>query len=340
MEKIDLLNDAKADALCTLVAFGFMDTEKELKVEYEKKDKTEYEEVAKRFKKMMGKDLPIGESLSQQRMPYIVAKTKKVPTAARAQQVCDENRTYLDALHVNANTKFDSAPRGAYIGGLSTLGTLHLVGPSNLVLCKPVYRKINNSEQTLIQKAYNAAMESTNTALEAIGMTNIGLAKDKINTAYLIGKITREYEAGKLFKSYHGMIQAMAIYKQTMQPNDFIFEIAMGNKTTKVSSCIPCSIYMSANGNPPTSIHLGRGDNWNLPTTEYAALNANWQAKVLEYYTKAKAKCAGKGITIIDEFIRDLSQCGCSESEIPAIFLEALTYERSFADRIKNTINV
>lgn len=40
------------------------------------------------------------------------------------------------------------------------------------------------------------------------------------------------------------------------------FEIAVGKETTKLASCFPCTLFMCANGYPPSSIHLGRGESW------------------------------------------------------------------------------
>src|SRR5262249_50803674 len=59
----------------------------------------------------------------------------------------------------------------------------------------------------------------------------------------------------------HGMIQA--IYKAYgLGPNCEPYEIAVGDVTKKMASCLTCSLFMYATGYPPTSIHLGRGESW------------------------------------------------------------------------------
>ena len=59
----------------------------------------------------------------------------------------------------------------------------------------------------------------------------------------------------------HGMIQA--IYKAyDLGPNCEPYEIAVGDNTTKMASCLPCTLFMYATGYPPNSIHLGRGESW------------------------------------------------------------------------------
>lgn len=69
----------------------------------------------------------------------------------------------------------------------------------------------------------------------------------------------------------HGMIQA--IYKAyTLGPSCAPYEIAVGDLTKKMASCLPCTLFMSAAGYSPTSIHLGSGESW---APLYAPYNPN-----------------------------------------------------------------
>ena len=73
----------------------------------------------------------------------------------------------------------------------------------------------------------------------------------------------------------HGMIQA--IYKgYALGPSCTPYEIAVGGVTTKMASCLPCTLFMVAEGYPPTSIHLGRGESW---APLYAPYNPGGQAE-------------------------------------------------------------
>jgi len=66
---------------------------------------------------------------------------------------------------------------------------------------------------------------------------------------------------GEIVTYTHGMIQA--IYKgYHLGPGCKPFEIAVGTTTTKLASCLPCTLFMHATGYPPTSIHLGSGESW------------------------------------------------------------------------------
>jgi hypothetical protein len=40
------------------------------------------------------------------------------------------------------------------------------------------------------------------------------------------------------------------------------YEIAVGTETTKLASCFTCTLFMYANGYPPSAIHLGQGASW------------------------------------------------------------------------------
>ena len=94
----------------------------------------------------------------------------------------------------------------------------------------------------------------------------------------------------------HGMIQA--IYKAYhLGPSCEPYEIAVGDATKKMASCLPCTLFMNATGYPPTSIHLGRGESWaplyqpynpNASAGDHEAevirdLNNAWYAKCLDW---------------------------------------------------------
>lgn len=69
----------------------------------------------------------------------------------------------------------------------------------------------------------------------------------------------------------HGMVQA--IYKAyALGPGCTPYEIAVGDVTKKMASCIPCTLFMYSLGYYPTAIHLGRGESW---APLYAPYNPN-----------------------------------------------------------------
>lgn len=76
------------------------------------------------------------------------------------------------------------------------------------------------------------------------------------------GMVQHPFKEGSGLVGYtHGMIQA--IYDSVATgPWCAPYEIAVGEYTTKLASCLPCSLFMYAAGYPPTAIHLGRGESW------------------------------------------------------------------------------
>jgi hypothetical protein len=62
----------------------------------------------------------------------------------------------------------------------------------------------------------------------------------------------------------HGMVSAI-VRSVIAGPWCIPFEHASGKITTKMASCFACTTYMYANGFPPSSTHLGRGESWVPP---------------------------------------------------------------------------
>lgn len=335
MCKKNLLNEHKADAICTLITFGFFKKESDkINIQYETSaDRGNHELVDRLYMEYSGKSIAPSQSLPQQKMPYIVAQTKKTTSLTDARSSTDSNWTYINSLHVEASRA--DAPRGAYIGGLSKIGSMIIVGPSGLEQYQPNYRTIDPSSVAIIRTAYENAKNSTNKAIDIIDKSKKTLAYDKVTIDIETIQEVKSPYLGAAFKSYHGMIQVLAKYAKYADSNDFAFELAMGSGTTKVSSCVPCSIFMTAIGFPPTSIHLGRGDNWNIPSQTFPEFISIWEGKIKEYYNEGlKMYKRNPNKTYINNFIQDFNLCKCVEAEIPMIFLEALTFEKSFTNRI------
>jgi hypothetical protein len=102
----------------------------------------------------------------------------------------------------------------------------------------------------------------------------------------------------------HGMVWAVAEVRCDF-PTGRPFELALGAKTHKLSSCFGCSTFLHANGYAPSSMHLGRSDSW-VPLPEgpdatapfstsksketadrtiFAGLNGTWAEKVSGWLT-------------------------------------------------------
>ena len=154
----------------------------------------------------------------------------------------------------------------------------------------------------------------------------------------------------------HGMIQA--IYKAYgLGPSCEPYEIAVGDLTRKMASCLPCTLFMYASGYPPTSIHLGRGESWtplyapynpNGPegpheTAVIRDLNNSWYEKCLEWLNTGLAILDDEHINAGHKASRDavrsyLSGNSGDPTVAATIVLDAVTIHDGEADRIARTL--
>jgi hypothetical protein len=116
--------------------------------------------------------------------------------------------------------------------------------------------------------------------------------------------ISRWDGQGEVCGYCHGMVWAVAEVRCDF-PKGRPFELALGAKTHKLSSCFGCSTFLHANGYAPSSMHLGRSDSW-VPLPEgpdatapfstsktketadrkvFAGLNGTWAEKVSGWLT-------------------------------------------------------
>jgi hypothetical protein len=336
------LNKDLSDALCTLIVIGYAKNVKNCTFQYEgankdqakaSKEKGDYGTVQKLLQ-AWGVPVTVSSSIPSKDFPFVVALNKKIATIDQARAALAGSYTdYLAKINNNANA-INTPPVGAYIGGLCTISKLFIVGPSKLDQYKPTYRL---ADDAAVKKSFESAKLSTNNAIKAIASIARPTASE-VTHADLNSLENSSFSSGNLYKSYHGMIQAMVNYKSNADTNSFIFEIALGENTTKVSSCFACSAYMTANGIPASSTHLGRSDNWNIPSVGDASYK-NWAGKIADWYAAGKSVCAkAKSGSNIDKLLSELAKNN-REKDIHNIYLEALTFEGSFTDRIINTLN-
>ncbi len=171
----------------------------------------------------------------------------------------------------------------------------------------------------------------------------------------------------------HGMCTAITHCPQngSLTP----LEMATGAETTKMASCFACTTYMYANGYPPSSIHLGRGESWVPPNANYVRLESDSDLeKVLETncnretyenrldswknsiynYIKEGAKCISVNKNLVNHEFGDstLAMIGklangklsdtqetnedLEKSKFSELFLSALTHHKKDSERIKN----
>lgn len=324
------LTEDVADMLCTIITLGYFYKEK-VNIQYLDNVATEkqtHDDILEKISKVVGKTMLASPMKEQNIMACIMAKNPKISSFGRAEEVAADFNRFISVLNTKANS-LDSPPKGAYIGAMSTISSLFVLGPSDLKQYAPAYRDVSDE----IRGSYEKAVEATNTAIKCIRDGNYQNLVPKLNFQYLNKPIAEKYSGG-LFKSYHGMINAMVLFSTNFDSNNVILEIAIGSNTNKVASCLPCSMFMAANGNPATSTHLGRGDNWNIPDSNNSIPKRKWAEAIIKYYDigqRLYVEKLGQSATYNElmSIIRHYNK-----NKVPDIFLEALTFEKSFLNRL------
>jgi hypothetical protein len=154
----------------------------------------------------------------------------------------------------------------------------------------------------------------------------------------------------------HGMIQA--IYKAySLGPSCAPYEIAVGSQTKKMASCVPCTLFIVAQGYPPTSTHLGRGESraplyepYNPDGTEeehewavIRDLNNSWCEKCDEYMRLGADVLTTASMSRDHAAARDalqsyLQASAADNAAAAMIILDALTIHDSEAARVGRTL--
>ena len=199
---------------------------------------------------------------------------------------------------------------------------------------------------------------------EHTGMGPIRVLRDNSNSnSNIDGKEFKIVKNNTRIGYVHGMCTAIVKCKHA-GPWSTPYEMATGSETTKMASCFACTTYMYANGYPPSSIHLGRGESWVPPHHSYTRLeegkNTNtiekrysenclfeWQREI-SAYIRLGLECIKnsnhtnfvntKHMEDIDELHTKLA--GNNDNEIVSDhFLEALTVHKKDSQRIQEVFS-
>lgn len=251
---------------------------------------------------------------------------------------------------------------GAYIGGTYNADNsiLRLLGPSKIIIKnnKFILNGISfenlKNEYKIYSELSNFIMnnltDAKNDAVIAIKRKygNQIIIDDYFKEKKLIPENT-ELNDGELFGSVHGLINAIIYYRIEANSRDVACEFAFSNDTTKVGSCVPCSIFASSNGTPANFTHFGRGDYWNLPQSSKEYNGLDMKRKAWEEYVQ---ECFQIGIDIVntiankhDKKVNDAIGTVYNNKKaimgnIPEIFLHSLMYAGSFLGKMDRIIKI
>ncbi|XOV80986.1 MAG: hypothetical protein ACFHVJ_08550 [Aestuariibacter sp.] len=380
-----------ADAICTAVVMGYAIqlTSMGFAVEfgYESDDDAEKHEEVESLFDHLGVTIKCSKLTQKTENPLIVAKDSWV-SSGKSSTVLNHLDGVVSAAHF-ANLRLGQPKYsgvkyyGAYIGGTYDGSTTNLIGVSKLDQYTSQYRNTTLSEKMDIAKKFTAANDvsvAVDTFLSEISprvLSNKSIRLNNASGGAFKAMTDQEYDESKgLFKSYHGMIRALKLVPNPSAADTTYFEISAGEDTSKVASCFPCGTYMLAADRPATAVHLGRGDNWNIPdyrvnvtinkhesTTLKTLMTSDrdtcWAFDITLYYLLGLANLKRHGLfdtlpfyetadkvnSMLSKtksgknFVRKLSgETVDLLGDIPAIFLEALTFEKSFTNRISSTL--
>ena len=334
------MNKKIADMLCTLIVLGYTEDDSTgTKVfEYEKKeDLASYTLVQEAFSRF-GVCVNVRQSAAKKDFPIILADTDRTKINPEYRQaIYDIEAALAKVLEVGYQSGKPKDLYGAYIGGFSQISSIDLLGASDLELYQSQLRHVDS---TAIGKRYEEARDVSNKVISFLSEYKSGKkVKGVLVRVKDLNDPPEEYKEGHLFKSYHGMILSLMKYSSVSDKNTFSFEIAFSQGTKKVSSCFPCATFMVANNRPPSSTHLGRGDNWNIPNIQGSQIMKKaWKLAIEDWFSKGYSllanKANGNALLEASQFTDYMQANNFVAKDVPKLFLVALTFESSFANKI------
>lgn len=343
---MEILNQELSNTLCSIIAIGLLKEGAGSKCIYEPEKRQVHESLQHFLEEKFSIAMRLEEMKKEKfREGSIVAQAPRAESE-QAQNVNEDLSFLINRIEAKVKEKKIGLDlRGAYIGGLYDTAKLELLGPSDLWLYDSEYRKVSDE----IKPAYENAKSVSNSTIEILN-SMIGLKlHDRIKLSIKRENlISDDYAEKKLFASVHGMTRSIC---SNVYNNATILELALGEDTCKVGSCIPCALFMKSYERPASAIHLGRGDNWNFPKNIRTinggeGLYSKWETLTYKCYTNGKGMiekyCSGGNDPGCEGKMREWNCVGVTENPetIGKLFLEALTFESSFMEKLNNTFTI
>lgn len=338
-----ILNEELADTLCTVITMGFMVNNKVPRTQwiYEPEDGKEkqHKYLEDAIKKYYSEGPSFIQQAPKEKIPIIVGHTPKTELM-KMDWLAEELNDTVSEMEKEAEPVNAQIPLyGAYLGGMASISKASLVGVSDVYLYTPKYRQ---ADDKTVGKSYENARRVSNAVSSVLKKLLVDKPKSMKKTSVEEVQVRENgtsFEAGNVFGSVHGMTRALVHFSSNTDTNKYYFEIALSDSVGKVGSCVPCAIFMEAVGNPASAIHVGRGDNWNFPKNMSAGSNLRkqWNSRVVEHYqTGMKILAQNAKVSALNTWFRQSFSDFAAETEqyVPEAFLEALTFEKTFIDRM------
>lgn len=310
-------------------------------------------------------------AVDKSEQPLIMAHTGK---SILQNDFMEAERRIFNQMESKINKDVQQPLRGVYVGGFNDGSKTELLDPSILYWYGAKYRAVSDEDACGIERGWEGASSVTQIVQNFLENEFAGRRiKNDSGAAVLrpyerplgsnmLGKPT----GAQLFASVHGMTQSIIHYSKNGDGNRVNIELALGKDTCKVASCIPCSMFMWANDTPASATHFGRGDNWNFPDgileliMKYSE-TGNPDDLVDSRYTRdIDYGCVKKWVNCVQKAYIDGKKCfeeqpafltsdlrvalrpdytKCDDMKIiPRLFLEALTFEGPFLNKMLSTL--
>lgn len=344
------LNRDLADALCAIIACGFIDAMDTLQssgaptnsiTDFIYGDSSEMDRYGRLAGALMLAGIPVKFQAppSKEKTPFILAKGRGL-TGDIQKGFQEDMKTWSTALEQEIDHVDGSKLRGAYLGGYSNVGKTKVLGVSDLYQYEPCFCGADvSARKKELAEAYENARAVTNAVVRHLRMSHPFVTKYVQPVTEELQPVTDAYRDKHLFASVHGMTRTLVRNSSlgNVDKQAVYFELALGSATSKVASCIPCSLLMAAVGQPATATHLGRGDNWNFPKDVDKYTQDKWAKYVISCYRKGVEKLKDwRTGSLLSGWFRENRTVAVDK--IPNMFLEALTYESAFITKLERVL--
>lgn len=333
-----------SDEICTAITLGHLvkyaeDNKNPITIVYETKDEIQAYDSLKEKLKEYGCEINPQHIPAEARKELLITAKNGIYTSDILKQYNEEMTNILTQYNEKINkAKGGAVLYGAYIGGKYNAANkiLRLLSPSQLISKESIYY-LKEITREQLQVKYNENREIIQHIIDTLKKANgkdIHLELDEINVIPEKAIL----EKTDIFGSIHGLVNAIIHYNlfNSAEKDAFACELACSDDTTKVGSCIPCSIFASSNKTPANYTHFGRGDYWNMPQISEGYMALNIKRNAWEQYV---INCFEKGVAILNKHNKLMDFAKINKTEIPEIFLHSLMYEGKFIDKLNQVLN-
>lgn len=352
---MDTITKEISDVVCTAITLGHIvqfkhTNNKNIQIVCESEDDEKAHNTLKDTLSTYGCNIDVCKIMPNERKELLITAKDRTYTSESLKKYTEDINRRLQKYNQMINKEKGSAILyGAYIGGKYNVvdEVLQLLCPSQLII-KPKNYELDGITYNQLQTKYGENIKTINdiiSALNSVKEKDITLKLDEIKIVDNEAKITDK----DIFGSVHGLINAIIHYNiyNSTDKDSIACELACSDDTTKVGSCVPCSIFASSNKTPANYTHFGRGDYWNLPQKSegYNALGmkrGEWETYVIE--------CFKTGIDIVNTMADKHNEniktaintintiCNVNTDKIPELFLHSLMFEGKFIEKINRVI--